>query len=111
MKPVIMLPPGQISKNDIERLFDNGFIVVTVKNPESVRFVEPPPLGYSAQEKAAIALCRHILKAKNNYSTTRSELSNWLVEFFISGSSLDASQPEPVKQVKQIPPKPLTPIP
>ena len=98
MKPVIILPEGMMSKADKSRLNANDFCVVECKDPSLVRFQEPPPLGYSAQEKAAIQLCRWILShTLGSTSFNKQELSAKLAEIFIHGSQL-----EPIRQVQPV---------
>jgi len=55
-----------------------------------VRFCEPPPNGYSEQEKAAIQLCRHVMTQHSDVSWTKRQLAERLADFFISGSPLQA---------------------
>ena len=88
MKPVIILPVEHVSKDDIAELRANGFCVIEAKEPDSVRFMEPPPMGYSEQEKAAIKLCRHLLAQPNHANFTRESISSLLSWFFIQGSPL-----------------------
>jgi len=96
MKPVIIIPVGQVSKRDLKRLNDNSFCVVEAKDPSTIRFSEPPPNGYSEQEKAAIQLCRFVISHPSAASWTRLELGNLLARFFIEGSPL-----QPLTQIKK----------
>lgn len=90
MRPVIILPPGEITKEDIAILRENGMCVVEAKDPSKVRFVEPPPLGYSVQERAAIALCRWVMGHDNpGANWSRRELAAKLADFFCEGSPLE----------------------
>jgi hypothetical protein len=57
-KPVIVLPPDQMSREDINELRTAGFCVVEAKDPSLVRFIEPPVVSVSDQERAALSLCR-----------------------------------------------------
>lgn len=43
MKPMMILPRGEISKADIARLNQNGLCVVEAKDPAKVRFVAALP--------------------------------------------------------------------
>jgi hypothetical protein len=91
IKPVIILPKGEMSKKDLKRLNENGFIVVEAKDPSTVRFCEPPPLGYSIQEKAAISLCRYLLN-RGGYNYDKKEISELYAHFIINGSTLKEVQ-------------------
>lgn len=101
MKPVIVLPPGVMSKRDMKRLNDNDFCVVECKEPERVRFCEPPPLGYSVQEKAAIQLSRRLLAAKNSWNINRKDLCEILADCLMEGWPLTGSPLAPVQPVKK----------
>lgn len=92
IKPVIILPPGMMSKEDIQEMRANGFCVVEAKKPDQVRFIEPPPMGYSAQEKAAISLCRWLMRPDNKEHLTRQDIGALLAHFFIQGSPLQTVQ-------------------
>lgn len=99
MKPVIILPKGAVSAEDIALLRENQFCVVEADDPSEVRFMEPPPNGYSEQERAAIALCRHIMRHSWDASWTKRDLGNLLAQFFIEGSPLQYV--EPAKQAEK----------
>lgn len=88
MKPVIVLPPKSVSKADIKELRENGICVIVAKDPSVVRFIEPPPNGYNEQEKAAIKLCRYLVRRDNTASCGRQEIMALLAHFFIEGSPL-----------------------
>jgi len=91
MKPVIILPVGEMKRRDINLLVRNGICVVECKNPQHVRFVDPPPLGYSAQEQAAIRLCRVLLNpATNTGYLYRKDIAAMLADAFITGTPLDS---------------------
>jgi len=63
MKPMIILPPGVMDKENIELLRENGICVVVTKDPAKVRFVDPIPAVSSRTqvEQAAILLSRKLL--------------------------------------------------
>lgn len=88
IRPVIILPVGEISKKDIKELRANGLCVVEAKDPSRVRFAEPPPLGYSVQEQAAIKLCRWVLSHRSEHYFQRYDLAQKLADFFCEGSPL-----------------------
>lgn len=75
-------------KQDMAKLNDNNFIVVEAKDPSQVRFAEPPPGGYDEQEKAALALCRFMLKHEKGFTATKSEVTGWYVHFLMNGSPM-----------------------
>jgi hypothetical protein len=100
IKPVMILPRGEVSPEDIALMRENGFCVVEAQNPDAVRFMEPPPNGYSEQEKAAIALCRHLMKFQPDVTWTKREVGHMLAQFFIEGSPLQYV--EPAKQVERV---------
>lgn len=66
MKPIIILPPHAMSKQDIKALNDNGICVVVAKEPEKVKFVDPIPAASSRNqiENAAIALSKRLLNGQ-----------------------------------------------
>lgn len=88
MKPVVILPKGAMSKEDIQRLNDNDFVVVEAEAPEDVRFCEPPAMGYSVQERAAISLCRYLM-SNRSYNLNFGEISSLYAQFIIRGSPLE----------------------
>ena len=94
IKPVLILPTGDMSKRDINQLRRNGICVVEAKTPEQVRFCEPPPHGYSVQERGAIALFRYVMSASANLGNwSRMELRAKYAELLIAGTSLDPATP------------------
>lgn len=97
VRPVIVLPTGQVTKEDIAVLRENGMCVVEAKDPSLVRFMEPPPNGYSEQERAAISLCRHLLRNYQTSHWTKAEIHEILVHAFTEGSPL-----KPVEQVRPV---------
>lgn len=89
VKPVIVLPKGELSPEDLQLLRDNGFCVVEAEHPDAVRFMEPPPQGYTTQEQAAIKLCRYIVNYENqNVSFDRRSLVDLLCRYMIEGTPL-----------------------
>lgn len=98
MQPMIILPPGEMNSTNMALLRKNGICVVTSKNPERVKFVDPIPCAgdRSKIETAAIKFSRRILKQG---CWTNPELRKTLTEMFvdvlIKGTSLD---PEPQKE-------------
>lgn len=92
MKPVIILPPETMSKEDIERLMENGMCVVVAKEPALVKFMDPIPAvaGRSIVEQAAIDLSRKILAPGFWQSDdTRKTIATTYYDLLIRGTPLD----------------------
>lgn len=61
MKPILILPPDQMSKEDMDRLRENDICVVEAKDPSLVRFCEPPPTrNLDEVTLASINLSRYV---------------------------------------------------
>jgi hypothetical protein len=84
IRPVVILPVGEMAKKDIKKLNDNGICVVEAKDPSKVRFADPPPEGYSVQERAAIELFR-ILAAKPIFNISRGDMTSMYVDIILKG--------------------------
>lgn len=96
MKPMIVLPPETMSKEDIQSLRDNGLCVVEAKNPALVRFVDPiaSATDRPAIENAAIKLSRIILNRQWSSYSQNSEIgvgvfSRIFVDCLTEGTPLD----------------------
>lgn len=92
MKPMIILPPNQMSEANIKLLRENGICVVVAKNPAAVRFVDPIPAASSRTqiEAAAIKLSRKVLNPGYwNSDTTRQEVCRTFVEILAKDTPLD----------------------
>jgi hypothetical protein len=50
MKPIVILPPGAMSKEDIDRLRNNNLCVVEAQEPGLVKFLDPIPAISSRTE-------------------------------------------------------------
>lgn len=95
MKPVMILPKDAVTRADIRELRRNGICVVEATDPSLVRFVDPPPQGYSAQERAAIQLARAILRPINRGKMISNDTWTGLfVDLILAGSPLE-SPPAP----------------
>jgi hypothetical protein len=89
IKPVVILVEGSMSKRDIQRLRSNGLCVVESKNPSNVRFLDPPPFGYSQQEEAAIELSRVLLtEGKIGSCTHRAAIGSMYADILLRGDPL-----------------------
>ncbi len=61
--PLLIIQNGTMSKEDITRLRANGLCVVENKNPQSIRFLDPPRSNnWTLEEEAAIQLARVLLR-------------------------------------------------
>ena len=90
MKPILILPRGQMSQAAIKMLRENGLCVVEAKDPSQVRFVETPSMDYTAQEQAAIKLVKKLL-SERMHTVPRSDIDAFLV------GELTESLTKPVK--------------
>lgn len=98
MRPMIVLPCGEVSAEDIQCLRDNGLCVVEAANPGNVKFVDPMPAAScrTEMENAAIKLSRILLNHSGWYdhrwnleSMNRNDFCALFVECLIVGTSLD----------------------
>jgi hypothetical protein len=96
MRPIIIVPPGALSKEDIKLLRDNELCVVVAKDPSQIKFLDPIPCisSRSQIENAAIKLSRKILNgtALDNQTWNpdcRAIFARMFVELLIQGTPLD----------------------
>ena len=101
MKPMIILPPDTMSKEDIQTLRDNDMCVVEATDPTKVKFVDPIPVSSSRTqiESAAIQLSRRILQYDSttwneNCRMDAQKVWKTFIDLVIAGSPLD---PKPSK--------------
>ncbi len=98
MKPMMILPPDAVSRDNIKQLRDNGICVVIAKDPTVIKFIEPPPFNYtsdySQQEMAAIELSRRLLTSggADDY-WQKKNFTDLFVKILIEGSPLGKSEP------------------
>lgn len=92
MKPMIILPPDEMSPDDIQRLRDNDICVVVTKHPQSVKFVDPIPVQTSRTqiEHAAIMLTRKLFSGAL-FRDNKRDFANLYVECLIAGTPLDGN--------------------
>lgn len=77
-----------MSREDIDRLNDNGLCVIEAEDPSLVRYAEPPPvMDYDVRERAALSLFRRVM-AKGNHVYNRGDLTQIFVDALLNGSSL-----------------------
>jgi hypothetical protein len=102
VKPVIILPPTAMSAEHMEQLRANGICVVECKDPDGVRFLEPPPADYSICERAAIELFRSISSQRGSM-LDRQNLIDQYVAILLRGSCMAPPHhvPEPKRGAKK----------
>lgn len=96
MKPMIIVPPGELTPIDIKKLEDNGICAVVAKHPERVKFVDPIPCQSSRTqiENAAIKLSRILLNRTwgnfyNSDTLGQREFAHMYVACLTEGTPLD----------------------
>ncbi len=96
MKPMIVLPPNTMSKEDIEALRANDICVVVSKDPSKVKFVDPiPAVAQRGKiEMAAIKLSRLLISGRwGNYTQSnqvdRADICRIYVDMLVEGTPLD----------------------
>lgn len=68
-----------------------GITVVEAKNPDKIRFLDPPPFDRDPQERAAISLGRVLLTTgTHNTSYYRSTIAEMYVKMLIEGGALES---------------------
>lgn len=99
MKPMIILPPEEMTPEDISLLRENGICVVVSKNPQSVKFVDPLPVvsNRTQMEEAAIQLSRRLLRG-DLFRDNRRDFASLYMDCLTKGTSLD---PEPTQQEQE----------
>ncbi len=96
MKPMIIIPPGQMAQSEIKLLRDNDICVVVAKNPEKLKFVDPiPAISQRGEiETAAIKFTRLMLNPNmwNNAEAhwDKGDMAKMFTKYLIEGSSLDS---------------------
>jgi len=101
MKPILILPPSEMSAEDMKLLRENGICVVEAKNPALVKFLDPIPSAAerTRTEDAAIELSRKILSREYWQSEeTRGELARTYIDLLVKGTRLD---PRPTKAERE----------
>ena len=78
MKPILVLPPDNMSAEDIALLREIDICVVVAKNPADLRFIDPPPTGnYDQVTEASLNLSRLIINNTDKNYSTRELASFW----------------------------------
>jgi hypothetical protein len=99
MKPIIILPKGQVSATDIKRLRDNGLCVIEAVDPSLVRFTEPPITGKPVLEKAALELSQRLLNGDRFQCVDQNWVRALYAWYATKGTSLDF--PKPITATKK----------
>ena len=106
MKPIIIIPEGEMSADNIAALRENDVCVVEAKHPASVKFLDPIPAmeGRTAAEQAAVQLSRKILNGHGfdgNGYMTRGRACTMYCECLTKGTALDV-QPTRAEQEREV---------
>lgn len=87
IKPIVVIGTGTMSEDDIHELRSNGICVVESDDPDSLRFIEPPPTGYDRCEWAAIQLFRR-LWSKGSFAVDKRQFAEIYVDILTNGTPL-----------------------
>lgn len=97
MKPLMIVPRGSMSQEDIKVMRENHLCVVEAENPSAVKFIDSLPAVSSRTdiESAAIRLSRKIINPGFwSSEDTRREMAAKFIDLLVSGTALD---PAPTK--------------
>ena len=116
MKPMLVVPTGQMKPSEIKKLNDNGICTVEVKNPSLVKFLDPIPCAAerTGVEQAAIQLSRKLLSRDfhtyGGYAShtasdgtklnSRSDIARLYVDLLIKGTALDEAPTQDEEEKK-----------
>lgn len=92
MKPIIILPPGMMTPEDIQKLEANWLCVVIAKDPSQVKFLDPTLcIAHRTDlEQAAIQLSRKVLNPGYwTHDDTRQQLTRTFCDILLKGTPLD----------------------
>ncbi len=89
VNPIVILKTGTMTPEDIAALRENGICAVESTEPDSVRFIEPPPSGYDHVEWAAVQLFRKLMAARD-YSVDRKTVATMFTDVLLNGTRLEA---------------------
>lgn len=99
--PILIVPKRSMTKADIRLLRLNGICVVEAQEPSAVRFIEPPMMGYSHEERAAIKLSRFLMSMDNTSNCRdRHDIRSAFAHYVIQGTSLDSFRAEEPKRAQ-----------
>jgi hypothetical protein len=101
IKPVIIVEPGAMAKKDIAKMDKAGITVVEAKNPQNIRFLDPPPCDRNDYERACIKLSRFLLTAGAiNTQYSRYNISEFFVKALLDGIPMEQQTVQPVTPVQ-----------
>lgn len=100
MQPMIVLPTGQMSEADMQRLRENGICVVEADDPAQLNFLDPIPAASSRSEleAAALKLSRRLLHTTGCW--TGREICHLFTQLLTEGTPLD-NKPTKQEQVAE----------
>lgn len=108
MKPMLIIPPGALSKEDIEKLNANDICTVESQDPTAIKFVDPIPSATNRNEieNAAVEMLRTLIGTEwwSQFTDRRPYRSNVLtlyVECLARNSPLDPKQPSRADMVER----------
>lgn len=93
MKPIIILPPGAMTDDNIKKLEDNGICVVVAEKPEEVRFLDPIPSAASRDKmiQASVQLSRILLSPGGmNGIQSRADACRLYTDILLEGTPLES---------------------
>ena len=98
VKPLFVVKPDTIKREDIERAEkEASIVIIECADPESVRFLDAPfDAQIDLQARAALQLMRVVAtSASTNYNR------DWLVTWFVN-ALMRESHPEAIKRVEKV---------
>ena len=97
-QPIMVLPRGALSAEDIERLRANGICCVEADDPDAIRFVDPP-LDVSVIDRCAGQIFRRILDRADRTDTyTARTLGDFLAQAIASQVPQEVTRAKSVKR-------------
>lgn len=98
---MIIIPPDEMSVEDIERLRANGICVVECQHPERLKFVDAG--ANTSIEQAAIALSRKLMKKGFWQSDdTRKTIAANFVDLLVLGTPLDPNAEARIEEERRL---------
>ena len=110
MKPMIIIPNGVMTKENLDILRSNDICIVECKDPSKVKFVDPIPASTSRTEMeiAAIRLSRMLLTwqfangspLNPDYAIRKDHVAKFYVDLLIEGTPLSSAGTKEEQQQK-----------
>lgn len=87
---MLIIPPNEMTPEDIKILRENDICVVVAEHPEKIKFVDTIPAASSRNqiENAAIKLTRKLFRGEL-FATNRKDFANLYIDCLINGTELD----------------------